>query len=126
MLNHSWAFGTRRAGLRFNAHSGYLELFLQLGGVGLGLFLLSFVGVLARTLYLFFRTKQVESLWVLQFLVFTALINLADTLSIGSGGGLWSLYVSFVALTSVQCARLQHHDELPPVSRAIGYEVLLR
>jgi O-antigen ligase len=126
LLNHSWAFGTRRAGIRFNAHSGYLDLFLQLGWVGLSLFLISFVGVLGRTVYLFLRTKQLETLWILQFLVFMGLINVSDSLSIGSGGGLWSLYVAFVALTSVQCARLQHQDELPPVSRTIGAEVLLR
>jgi O-antigen ligase len=117
ILTETWAVQAYRLGIRFNAHNGYLDLFLQLGIVGLGLYLLSLVTVFIKAFYLLLRLKTVEIFWVLETLVLTALVSCADSLSVGTGGGEWSLYVSFVTAIAIQYRRLKIDDRFstPPM-----------
>lgn len=112
LLTRSWALDAFQAGIRFNAHNGYLDLLLQLGFVGLGLYFVSLATVLARITYLLIKTKAVELFWALQTIIFLSLINLSDSLSIGSGGGQWSLYVSFSVVAAIQCEQIRKNHRL--------------
>lgn len=63
-----------------NAHNGFLDLWLQLGALGLGLFLLVFFYYLLRSIR-FLRERQGAgmSAWPFLFLAFEALMNLTQT-----------------------------------------------
>lgn len=62
-----------------NAHNGYLELWLEVGIVGLGLFLLVFSYYVIRGLKLFREYHGLGvAAWPLLFLIFNLVINLAE------------------------------------------------
>lgn len=112
ILTQTWAYETYRLGIRFNAHNGYLDLFLQLGIVGLALYLISLVTVFFRAIYLMLRQKTTEIFWVLQTLVLTSLLSVADSLSVGTGSAMWSLYVAFATSIAIQYRRQKIDDRL--------------
>lgn len=116
ILTQTWAYEAYRAGIRFNAHNGYLDLFLQLGVVGVGLYLLSLGTLFFKATYLLMRLKTIEIFWVLEYLVMSSLLSCADSLSVGTGGGEWSLYVSFATAIALQYRRLKIDDRLGTAS----------
>jgi exopolysaccharide production protein ExoQ len=120
VLRHTWAAVAEQAGARFNAHNGYIDLFLQLGVIGLGLYLVSFVTVFSRTVYLLFKAPTIEVFWVLQMLVFFALISLADSLSVGTANGQWSLYVGFTSAIAIEYQRFRTQATQPLVDLPAG------
>jgi exopolysaccharide production protein ExoQ len=120
VLRHTWAAVTEQSGVRFNAHNGYIDLFLQLGVIGLGLYLVSFVTVFSRTVYLLFKTQTIEVFWVLQMLVFFSLISLADSLSVGTANGQWSLYVGFSSAIAIEYQRFRASAAQPLATAATG------
>ncbi|MBD2459692.1 O-antigen ligase family protein [Oscillatoria sp. FACHB-1407] len=112
ILLNTWAQEAHDEGLRFNAHNGYLELFLQLGWVGLGIYLISFINLMCKTIYLVFRTKSLEIFWVLQLLVAMFIFNFTDSLGILATGAQWSIYISFVSSITMQYKRIKRNDNL--------------
>lgn len=107
VINNSWAGTGETAGLRFNAHSGYIDLFLQLGFLGMTLYIVDFFSVLARGVALLFLTPIQETFWILPTLVALLFFNFADTLSIITPNALWSIYVSIGLSTIVQHNRIK-------------------
>jgi O-antigen ligase len=120
VLYNSWAHDAREKGVRFNAHSGYIELCLSLGFLGFSLYTLHFLSVFIRTVNLWISTKSMEILWILQTLVVLFLLNFADSISILGTGTLWSLYVSMAISTAVQQSRIRKERNLKKV--IIGVE----
>lgn len=112
ILTQTWAYEAYRLGIRFNAHNGYLDLFLQLGIVGLSLYLISLGTVFFRALYLMLRQRTIEIFWVLQTLVLTSLLSFADSLSVGTGSAMWSVYVAFATSIAIQYRRQKIDDRL--------------
>lgn len=106
VLHNSWAELSLESGTRFNAHNGYLDLFLALGSIGVFVYLLGFMNLFVRTLNLWITTKRVEYFWVIQSLVAIFLLNFSDSLGLVSTNTLWSLYVSFSLSTAVKQTRL--------------------
>jgi O-antigen ligase len=104
----SWASLAREAGVRFNSHNGFLELFLQLGLIGLILFGISLLVLLGKTLYLLLRIKSLELFWVFQTTILMILLNVADSIAILSVGSLWSLYIAFAISISLQYNWIRH------------------
>jgi exopolysaccharide production protein ExoQ len=85
----------------FHSHSGYIEFFTNLGFVGLALFAFHFLSTLFRVVNLFWTTKTIESLWMLQFLPMMLFINFTEVGTIlASNQTVWILYVS-VSITSL-------------------------
>ncbi len=62
-----------------HAHNGFLELWLELGLVGLGLFMLVLVYYIAKGLQNMRRDPGAAAAWPVAFLVFLLLENLAET-----------------------------------------------
>ncbi|MBW4679515.1 MAG: O-antigen ligase family protein [Microcoleus vaginatus WJT46-NPBG5] len=62
-----------------HSHNGFLDLALQLGWVGLGLFILSFFNNLAKAVTYLTRTKLPEAGLPLVFLTYTIMTNLTET-----------------------------------------------
>ncbi len=83
-----------------NVHSSYILLLLQLGFVGLFLYLLNLFFTFTRIIYLWMSTASIESLWMLQSIIIMFLYNFADTGGLLSKSTLWILYVS-ISLSSI-------------------------
>jgi O-antigen ligase len=115
VLYNSWAELSIESGVRFNAHSGYIELCIALGFLGFSLYTLHFLTVFIRTVNLWISTKSMEILWILQTLVVLFLLNFADSISILGTGTLWSLYVSMAISTAVQQSRIRKDIQLSRV-----------
>lgn len=90
-----------------HSHSGSIDLFLQLGWLGISLMILSFLTVLIRVLVLLGLTKQIEYFWMLQFLLILVISNLTD----GNANFLaprslsWVLYISTACSTAIYLNR---------------------
>ncbi len=115
VLYNSWADLSLESGVRFNAHSGYLELCLALGFLGFLLYTLHFLTLFIRTVNLWITTKSMEIFWILQTLVVLFFLNFADSISILGTGTMWSLYVSMAISTAVQQSRIRKDLQLSRV-----------
>lgn len=92
-----------------NSHNAYVELFLQLGFLGMALVILSFVTVLIRVLSLLALTKQIEYFWMLQFLLFIAISSYSEVfigLLVSYRSLYWVLYVSICCSTAIHLKRI--------------------
>ena len=82
--------------LRFDpphAHDGFLDLWLDLGLLGLSVFALSFIAGYLRAVAWVRLTKNLEGLWPLVYLTFMLLINITES-SLMRENALWVLYVA--------------------------------
>ncbi|MBE9125337.1 MULTISPECIES: O-antigen ligase family protein [unclassified Coleofasciculus] len=99
--NQTWADGGT------HAHNGFLDLFADLGWLGIALFVISFLTVYGRTLYLLFSLQAIEYFWFWQFLTVTTLFNYSITGTILDQGHLfWIIYISIAFSTALQKERL--------------------
>lgn len=105
VLNNTWAYESKAAGIRFNAHSNFIDLFLQVGGIGLALYVVNYLTAFLRVAALLSLTRNIEFLWMLQFVVGQTLFNLSDSATLLSGDGLWTIYLSIVFSTALQYNR---------------------
>jgi exopolysaccharide production protein ExoQ len=107
-LNVPWMSSIADGVTKAHAHSAYIDLFLQLGWLGVSLVTLSFVTILVRVVLLLGLTKQIEYFWMLQLLLFMAMGNIANN----SGEFLayrslyWVLYVSTACSTAIHLKRI--------------------
>ena len=106
-LNVSW-MSSIASGVKAHAHSAYIDLFLQLGWVGVLLMTLSFLTMLFRTILLLGLTRQIEYFWMLQLLLFMAIGNIANNAGefLAYRSLYWVLYVSSACSTAVQLKRI--------------------
>jgi exopolysaccharide production protein ExoQ len=78
------------------SHNGYLEILLNLGIVGTGLFLIFLWKGLTRTVHLAGERIVKEDLWPLAFLIFFVVHNLAECTIIWQNCFEWSLCIATV------------------------------
>ena len=87
-----------------HAHNGYLDIWLDLGLIGLGIMLCHLVLNFRRGIGLMRSVGPTGGLWALAYLTFLLLTSLTeDTLITRAPGILWTIYV---ALTLSMCVRL--------------------
>jgi O-antigen ligase len=101
VLNHSWGIVSKDI-VRFNSHNGYLDLMLQLGGVGLLLYLTHWLVVVVRLVKLAAQPGASDYGWMLHLVAVFTLLNFCDTLGIVSSHPLWSLYSAIAFSTALQ------------------------
>ncbi|MEC4817162.1 MAG: O-antigen ligase family protein [Scytonema sp. PMC 1069.18] len=90
-----------------NAHSSYIETFLQLGWLGLSLLALSLFMLTIRVVLLLGLTRQIEFFWILQFLLVLAMLSYFDSMGFLSERNLlWVLYVSSACSTAIHLNRI--------------------
>jgi len=95
-----------KAGLpfRWHAHNGFLEVFLQLGLVGLFLFLSDFFLTVLRITNLVITTHSLEFFWMLQFLSLTLFVNFSEMATVLSPSNIfWIIYLSVSISSVVYC-----------------------
>lgn len=78
------------------SHNGYLEILLNLGVVGAGLFLIFLWKGLSRTVHLAEERTVKEELWPLAFLVFFVVHNCAECTIVWQNCFEWSLLIATV------------------------------
>lgn len=92
---------------RFHSHNGFIDLFLDLGLVGLGLMLLSFILLLTRITKLMGLMEGKEGLWMLQYLVVFFLANLTIVRTFVTRDTTWIVYVALAFSTVIWVKRLE-------------------
>ena len=95
-----------------NVHSGYISMLLQLGFVGLFLYVLNLVFTFTRIIYIWISTVSIESLWMLQSIIIMFFYNFADTGGLLSKSTLWILYVSISLSSIVWRNRIKRNSQL--------------
>jgi O-antigen ligase len=80
-----------------HAHNGLLELWLEIGLVGVALFLIGFVAYVGRAIVYFRGNRAPENIWPLCFLVFMFVSNLTESDFLARNTIFWIMYVAVVA-----------------------------
>jgi O-antigen ligase len=117
VLFNSWAVtdpGFRERLVPFHSHNGYVDLFLQLGFVGLILFVLSFITLMGRIINLLLKTRSIHYFWMMQFAGVFLVNNYSEALNILHQSFLWIIYVALSHITALETYRSRHHQ--PAVS----------
>ena len=86
------------------AHNGFLEIFLQLGLVGLAAMVYHVVLGFQRGILLARFSKSKESLWVLAYLTILLLFNLTYSVYLGQLTMPWTIYVATTLSVCFQLA----------------------
>jgi exopolysaccharide production protein ExoQ len=77
-----------------HAHSGYLNILLDLGFLGLTIFWIGFIINSYRALSCFRSGKAIEDIWPIIFLIYLLIANQSESALIGSNSMDWVLYIS--------------------------------
>lgn len=108
----------------FHSHSGYVELFTQLGWLGCSIFIINCIFLLYRVVSLAILTKKIDYFWMLQVLVIILVFNYSEAPSLLNANQLpWVLYVSISLSSAVQKTRIKrekHFSYLTPTPE-IGF-----
>jgi exopolysaccharide production protein ExoQ len=106
VYNNTWAGAIAQSGFRFHAHNGFIDTFLQIGLIGLGLCMLTFFRSIRDAVILMTsRQYGLETFWMLQFLIITLFFNLTETRTFLASNTLWTMTVSIALITKMQCRR---------------------
>lgn len=87
------------------SHNGFLDLWLDLGLLGLLLYLLSFVTSCFRAVNLIRLTKTANGFWPIILLTFSFLSNLSESTILKPNNIYWVLYVAVTLSTSIWSAK---------------------
>jgi O-antigen ligase len=77
-----------------HGHNGFLDLVLDLGLIGLALFLISFIIAFSRSLKRAYAVESSPDLWPLAFLLFLAMNNMMESYLLRLTNIYWVLYVT--------------------------------
>ncbi|AFY32531.1 O-antigen ligase [Calothrix sp. PCC 7507] len=90
------------------SHNGFLDLFLNLGLVGLSLCLFNFFSLLHRITILLLTIRNIEYFWMLVFVGITLITNLSESMTFITPNNLfWITYVSIAVSSKIELSRLQ-------------------
>jgi O-antigen ligase len=107
VIQNSWAASDEEfssSATSFHAHNGYIDIFLQLGFIGLLTFLVNLFFTLKRVIILFIYTRSIEYAWMLQFIALFCLLNFSDS-CILLVNTFWVVYVSISLSSAIELKR---------------------
>jgi exopolysaccharide production protein ExoQ len=87
-----------------HAHNGFIDLTLQLGFVGLALFMICYLVAVRRALTLAHDDSEEESIWPLAYLAFIVLYQVTESTIFVGNSLLWMIYVSTLCSVSLKVA----------------------
>lgn len=94
----------------FQAHNGFVDLFVQVGFLGLTIFIIDYLKVLFRVAKILFMARTIEQFWMFMFLGINLLVNTSEVITFMSTNNIfWIIYVSIAFSSSVQNRRIQRH-----------------
>jgi O-antigen ligase len=94
-------------GGRYHSHNGFLDLFMQLGAVGLGLYLIHLFGLLAKLFKKLAVSDAPGSFWALQMVLFQIFFNMTESMTMVANSFLWILYMGFSLRIKIESAQEQ-------------------
>jgi O-antigen ligase len=103
-----------------NAHNGYLELWLNLGLLGVVVFVLVYLRAAIRAITWARLTKDIAGLWPAAYLTYILLYNLTESGILTRNSITWVLFVTVIL--SISRDRLKKHlrDESPATEIKAG------
>jgi exopolysaccharide production protein ExoQ len=78
-----------------HAHNGFVQMWLDLGVIGLAVFSVSYVGCIFNALFKYLLSKELKMLWVFLLLLYTIFFNLTEV-SFLSQSTLWILSLAAI------------------------------
>jgi len=103
-----------------DAHNGFLDLVLQLGLVGLFVFLCGYIFNFFYYLKCLRNTSGIEFIWPLPFLIFMILSNLPETSLMRANDFFWVLYVAIALSRLMPSESVQSlTEEREPIGAAM-------
>jgi len=117
VIYNTWASTVGNVGIGegetlFNAHSGYLDLLVQYGFLGIFLLIFHFISVLLRLVSLLFLKTNVATFWMLQTLIALIFVNYTENLGFLAADTLWTIYVSIALSTTLELKRIRKKQHL--------------
>jgi len=114
VIENSWAgtIDSVRNGGRFHAHSGFVDIFMQLGFIGLIPLVMSLFSTISRVALLMVTRKEPEYLWMMQFILVSCMYNFVEIPTYVSNHPFWSFYITIVLMSRLQ---LQQKPEPQPM-----------
>lgn len=123
VIYNTWAGfeeGFQDRSIEFHAHNGLIDLFLELGILGLLLFLLNYYLLIIRILTLLLLTRNIQFLWLLQLAGMYWITNLSESrIILSSTNTLWILYVLIVLSSAVEHKRMKRNNCLTSSPEAL-------
>jgi exopolysaccharide production protein ExoQ len=109
VMSQSWASANAyNPEFRFNAHSAYVDTFLQFGFVGLSIFILATISSISRLVSLLGdRRTTSENLWMLQSFLAMVLMAFSESFGSISATSHWSLFVYISLSSALQVSRMR-------------------
>ncbi|MDD4169950.1 MAG: O-antigen ligase [Desulfotomaculaceae bacterium] len=100
------------------AHNGYLDLWLQLGAVGVAVFLCSLFTNLFKALVLLHRENNLEKVFPLLLIFFMMLLNIPESFILVRNSIFWILYVAVSIqlnndYSSLKCSSTRPFNSMP-------------
>lgn len=98
-------------GIAFHAHSGFVDLFLQLGLVGILLMMANLLTVLYRVIKLLIYKQEIHFFWMFQFLIMMLVVNFSEVSTFLAANNIfWILYVAFCYTSALEMSRLKKQN----------------
>jgi O-antigen ligase len=102
----------------FHAHNGFLEIWLELGAVGLLLFALSYARAWRRLWPLLWSKQMSHAFWMIFVLLLVALYDIDENTLFAFNGLFWILYVAVLA--DIEILAVEHRYARLSVSRKLS------
>jgi exopolysaccharide production protein ExoQ len=102
ILYSTWANsdpGFKSGEVTFHAHDSFVDVFLQLGSIGLFMFVTSLLLCLKRVINLILRTRVPEYFWMILFLGCFFIFNFIEGAIVFGQNMMWIIYI-YIAFTS--------------------------
>ncbi len=97
-----------------HAHNGFIDIALDVGLVGLGLFLVCYVSSFVRALLRAYGSNHPEHLWALGYLTFLALNNMTESYMLRLANVYWVLFIATVLTVKQRVPAFD--DEQEPIA----------
>lgn len=121
-VKSTWAADKLLSGGGFHSHSGFIDLFVQLGLVGTFLLIINFLVSLRSTISLLNISKTPEAFWSFQIILFIILMNINITQTILTNHLFWVLDISTSVSAVMQNKQLKREN----AGYGSAYEASLR
>ncbi|MDJ0618161.1 MAG: O-antigen ligase family protein [Calothrix sp. MO_192.B10] len=79
-------------------HNGWLDLSLDVGLIGLSIFIINYLMTFAKALKLAYGTQKPEYFWPLAYLTYLAMNSVTESYLLTQGSLIWILYVTVVVM----------------------------
>ncbi len=97
-----------------NSHNGFLDLWLELGFLGILVFAIGFSINLLRGLTLFRLDRSWQSFWTLLYLTFIILANIGESSLLNRNDLCWLLYVTVSFSLAIMTDNLSENSQIMP------------